>query len=74
MRQLSKRKQSISQTSLHDQKRQLLYKELEKKALFLITTIKVLFSLAEVFSTSPISLFLTKYCGKDYTMSKKQTS
>jgi len=44
-------------TSLQDQYRQLLNLELEKKALFLLTTIKVVFSLAKDFSISPISLF-----------------
>jgi len=57
IKELSRRKRSISQTSSHDQYKQLLS---EKKALFLLTTTKVVFSLAKVFSTSPISLVLTK--------------
>ena len=59
IKELSRRKRSISQTSSHDQYKQLLYLLSEKIALFLLTTTKVVFSLAKVFSTSPISLSLT---------------
>ena len=73
IRQLSSRKQSISQTSSQDQYRQLFNLELEKKALFLLITIKVVFSLAKAFSISPISLFFTKCSGKDvYNVEKSK--
>ena len=56
-----------------DQYRQLLNLKLEKKALFLLTTIKVVFSLANVFSTSPISVFFTKCSDKDvYNVEKSK--